>query len=301
MIEELEEPDRQVLPVRQPAQPVPFVRIGQQHGLLAVVAKGVVESEPVDEADGRIGRPVHDEERRGHVRGVGEGRLEMVSVGPIPGREAPAALIVEVILERCVAAPALVAVSPAPGHAEIVVQVDDAGSHPDGGEHLGHRPDEGRALAAVAVAGDADLFRVDIAHLDDLARRRFDAFQHIGMRGPGAEVDIRKHGQVAVAHGLDRHPAHAGEIRRSAVNVHVLRVLLVEDHEHGPLLARLVVVRDGQDALQSYPVLILEVEEQAMAPQIILLLRIGIGDFFRIPGRPDRRRGGPEIRRTSGG
>jgi len=28
--------------------------------------------------------------------------------------------------------------------------------HADGGKHLGHRPDEGRALAAVAVGGEDD-------------------------------------------------------------------------------------------------------------------------------------------------
>ena len=191
MVEELEEPDGQVLPVGQPAQAVAFVGVGQQDGLLVVISQGVVEGQAVDEADGRVGRSVHDEERRGHLGRVGQGRLETVLVGLVPRREAPAALVVEVIIERRVAAAALIAVAPAPGHAEVVIEVDDPGAHADGGEHLGHRPDEGRALAAVAVARHADPLRIGIAHLDDLSGRRLDALEHVGVRVPGPEMDVR--------------------------------------------------------------------------------------------------------------
>ncbi len=66
------------------------------------------------------------------------------------------------------------------------------------------------------------------------------------------------------------------------VAVHVLRVLLVEGHDHRPLLARLVVVGHRQDALQPHAVLVLVVEQHAVAPQEVRLLRVGVGDLLRV-------------------
>src|SRR5439155_5060313 len=59
--------------------------------------------------------------------------------------------------------------------------------------------------------------------------------------------------------------------------------LLVEVHDHRALLARLVVVGDREDALEPVPVLVLEVEELPMAPEVLRLLRIRVADLLRVP------------------
>ena len=102
------------------------------------------------------------------------------------------------------------------------------------------------------------------------------------MRRAGVEVDVRQHRDVAVAHRLHRRRAHARQVRRRGVAMQVLRVLLVEVHEHRPLLARLVVVGNRQNALQLVAVLVLEVEQDAVAPEILGLLRIRVADLLRV-------------------
>src|ERR1043165_1632408 len=64
--------------------------------------------------------------------------------------------------------------------------------------------------------------------------------------------------------------------------MHVLRILLVEVHEHRPLLAFLVVVWNGENALKTNALLVLEIEENAMAPEILRLLRIRVRDLLRV-------------------
>ena len=125
-------------------------------------------------------------------------------------------------------------------------------------------------------------FGIRVAHLDHLARRGFDALEHVAVRVAGAEVDVGQHRQVAAADRFHRRAAHAGQVRRRVVAVQVLRVLLVEGHQHRPLLARLVVVGQREDALQPDAVLVLVVEQDAAAPQVVLLLRVGIGDLLRV-------------------
>src|SRR5439155_15473337 len=50
MVEELEVPDREILPVRQAAQSMAFAGIREQDGVLPVVPQRVVEVEPFAEA-----------------------------------------------------------------------------------------------------------------------------------------------------------------------------------------------------------------------------------------------------------
>lgn len=78
------------------------------------------------------------------------------------------------------------------------------------------------ALAPVAVPGDGDPLRVGVTHLDDLARRGFDALQHVAVRGAGPEVDVGQHRQVAVADRLDGRSSHPGQARRCAVAMQAL-------------------------------------------------------------------------------
>ena len=172
-------------------------------------------------------------------------------------------------------------IGPAPVLVEVVVEVGHAGARGDRGEHLRHDADEGRALSSVAVAVDADVLRIRVAQLDHLARRRLHALEHVTVRHAGVEEDIGQHRDVAVADGLHRRAAHPGEVRRRVVAVEVLRVLLVERHEHRPLLAGLVVVGQRENALEPPAVLVLEVEQHAVTPQEVCLLRVGVADLRR--------------------
>src|SRR6266571_4648027 len=52
---------------------------------------------------------------------------------------------------------------------------------------------------------------------------------------------------------LDRRRAHAGQITRRAVAMEVLRVVLVEIHEHRPLLVFFFVFGRRHQALHSFP------------------------------------------------
>ena len=158
-----------------------------------------------------------------HVR---ERRLEVVHLRVVPRREAPAALAVQVVVVAVGAAAAGDLVRPAPALVEVRVEIGDAGAHADGREQLRARADERRAFSAVAVAVDADALRIDVAHLDHLAHRGLDALEHVAVRRAGVEVDVGQHRDVALGHRLHRRRAHAGEVRRRAVAVHVLRVLL---------------------------------------------------------------------------
>src|SRR4029450_13582482 len=54
-----------------------------------------------------------------------------------------------------------------------------------------------------------------------------------------------------------------------------------EIHDHRPLLAGLVVVWKREDALQPEAVLVLEVEQDPVAPGELCLLRVDAGDLLR--------------------
>jgi len=81
------------------------------------------------------------------------------------------------------------------------------------------------------------------------------------------------------------------------VVMHVLRVFLVEVHEHRSLLAGLVVVGDRENALQLVAVVVLEVEQDAVAPDIFRLLGLASVIFLEslYPG-PDTRRSGKSVK-----
>ena len=96
------------------------------------------------------------------------------------------------------------------------------------------------------------------------------------------EGHVRKHGEVAAAHRLDRHAAHAGQERWRGIAMHRLRVLFVERHQHRPLLTRLVVVRDREDPLQLVAAPRGVVEQDPVSPGKVRLLRIGVGDLRRV-------------------
>ena len=97
-----------------------------------------------------------------------------------------------------------------------------------------------------------------------------------GMRASDPEVDVGLENQVPVAHIL-------GEVQPVAedgggVEVQVLGVFLVEPHDHGELLPLLVAVGDSQRPLEPDPVVVRVLEEDAMAPEELLLLGVRGGD-----------------------
>ena len=67
---QLVRPHRQVLAVGDTPQAVPFVRIGQEVGGLAVVAECVVEAQRIVEVNRGIRRTVHDQEGRARLVGM---------------------------------------------------------------------------------------------------------------------------------------------------------------------------------------------------------------------------------------
>ena len=133
----------------------------------------------------------------------------MVHLGVVPWRHPLAPLVVEVVVGPVRAAPARHLIGPSPVLVEVEEQIGDARAHADGGEEPRPRADEGDPFAAVAVPVDADPFRIDVAHLDHFPGGGLDALEHVAVRRAGAEVDVRQHRDVALAHGLERDRPHA--------------------------------------------------------------------------------------------
>jgi len=129
------------------------------------------------------------------------------------------------------------------------------------------------------VSVQADAFRVGITQLDNSFHRSFNAVQHVTMRGPGVEMNIRLHDQVSLT---DK----SGElgprgVARGLVAVKVLGVLFIEIDQHGQLLPLLVVVRDGQRALEPDAGFVFVLEQDAAPPAVFRLPGIGIRNALR--------------------
>src|SRR5258708_25689549 len=109
-----------------------LIHVGQQDGVLLVVAERGVEVEALGEGYRRIRGPVHDENRRRGLGRVRERRLEMINLWFVPRGEAPTALPIQVVVETILprgAGRGLIRPPPALGEVAIQVRYASADAH----------------------------------------------------------------------------------------------------------------------------------------------------------------------------
>ena len=94
-------------------------------------------------------------------------------------------------------------VVPAVAHEELVElahQVDRSRSVGHCGEHLRPGRDVGAASPAVRVATESHRVGIRVPHFDYRSHRGLDRLEHVTVRAADAEVHVRLHDEIPVAH-----------------------------------------------------------------------------------------------------